>query len=73
MANHSMRYLFHVIVCLLLRAAHLKQKQQGCLVMQDCFSVWSVAGQPPALYQIQSIIFSPHVVGKWTLIQAEGL
>lgn len=68
---HSLYKLCHVSVCLILRS--ISNKTVGYLMTQDCFSVRSVAEQLPALYQIQSIISSPHVVGKWTLIQAAGL
>lgn len=72
MANHSMYKVFHV--SLSTTEIHPSQtKAVGYLMMRVCSGVRLVAEQLMALYQIQSIIFSPHVVGKWTLIQAEGL
>lgn len=55
--------------------SNFERKATGHVVMSDCSKVRSVAGQPPPLHRINSIIARPHVVGKWTLIhlQAGGL
>lgn len=69
MSNDSMYTRFDVPVYLITRAAHLKQKQ-WCKTAQVC---GLLQGNRRLSITFKSIIISPHVVGKGTLIQAEGL
>lgn len=64
LAQHGNHVQSHsVCVCLPLKAAHLKQKQQA-IRWRKCCNVALVAEQLMALYQSPSISFSPRAVGN---------